>query len=177
MFERLFSDVAHYALFGPQICGLSDFFGACAKDDISFFVENSYTLNCGSGAQGGDGLGDIIKAVEQHALSHGSQEQFVSAFGRKDYFVHNLLPVGPDNEGGQGNKHRCADEQKQAKEPECERIGNIAQRCFLEVPLSCFPPLKAIFTEIAADSEGSIIIRMRRVRERHRRTGGHFQKC
>jgi hypothetical protein len=59
-----------------------------------------------------------------------------------------MLRISPDNESYQGNEHDCACKQEQAKEPECERIGNIAQRRFLVFLPSCFSPLRAIFTEI-----------------------------
>jgi hypothetical protein len=31
-----------------------------------------------------------------------------------------VLPIGPDNESGEGNEYHCADKQEQAEEPESE---------------------------------------------------------
>jgi hypothetical protein len=96
------------------------FLGACAENDTSFLVVNSYALNSGFATQDIDRLHDVFQPVEQHALAHGSYEQSVGAFGREDYFLHNMLRIGPDNDSSQGNEHNCADKQKQAKEPEDE---------------------------------------------------------
>jgi hypothetical protein len=120
MLERLLADVAHDALFGPEVRLLSDFPDVCAENDTSFLVVDPYVLNSGFASQGVDRLRDVFQAVAQHTLAHGSQKQCVSASGRENYFLHNVPSIGPDNESGKRNEHNCADKQKQGEEPEGE---------------------------------------------------------
>jgi hypothetical protein len=112
--------VAYYALFRFDVRLLSDFLRVRAEDYTTFFIVNTYCLHSGRAAQGVDRMCDVFKSIEQHALAHGPHKHFVSVPGREDYFLHNVLPVGPDNEISKRNKHNCTDKQNKEEEPEGE---------------------------------------------------------
>lgn len=116
IFKRFFAAMAYNALFGLHVGFLPDFAVFRAENDPSVFVENPYSVNTGSAAQGVYGMRDILLTIEKHALAHGSQKQLVGAYG----FHCDAPSLSPYDERRQGNKHDCAYKQKEAKESEGE---------------------------------------------------------
>jgi hypothetical protein len=121
-FKRFFAAVAYNALFGLHVGLFPDFAVFRAENDPAVFIENPYSVNTGAAAQGVHGVRDVLTAIEKHALPHGSQKELVRAYG----FHCDAPSFRPYDERRQGDEHDGAYQQKEAKESEGERIGNIS---------------------------------------------------